>query len=43
VLTGLPPEPEITDADKMRAQLMDMVDESPDVAADLIKRWLITE
>ena len=28
---------------KVRAQLVDMVDESPDVAADLIKRWLMTE
>ncbi len=43
VSAGLPPEPEMTDVDKMRVQLVDMVDESPDVAADLIKRWLMTE
>ena len=40
---GLPPAPEATDVDRMREQLVDMVDESPDVAADLIKRWLMTE
>jgi len=40
---GLPSEVEVTDVDRMRTQLVEMVDESPDVAADLIKRWLMTE